>query len=38
MPNNARRAGAVVEAHSQLLLWLALTVEKSPKTQKTMTP
>jgi hypothetical protein len=31
--DNARRAGAAVEAHFQFLMWLVPAVEKFPRTQ-----
>jgi hypothetical protein len=34
MADNAKKTGAAVEAHFQLLMWLIPTVEKFPRSQK----
>jgi hypothetical protein len=34
MSDNAKRTGPAVESHYQFLRWLALTIEKFPKTHK----
>ena len=34
MSDNAKHTGAAVESHYQFLMWLALAVEKFPKSHK----
>jgi hypothetical protein len=34
MSDNAKRTGAAIEAHYQLLRWLAVTIENFPKNHK----